>query len=185
MRSWIRKIEQSTNSVSSRLSAVEKRITNRVNGESKNNLSGLTIIDGSLDNVVSKLSEGSGEKNLEYIFRVLDKNHIDQISNSIDETNEELIKSRDSNEKSVININERIEKLERQAPPTMKIGSMEIPIEISGITAGSIAIFAALMVAINKTEIITTPAFLAFAGILFIGTTIFKTIKSRHIANSS
>ncbi len=199
MRSWIRKIEQSTNSVSSRLTAVEKRITNKTSMDSRDNTSGLTIIDGSLDKILTQVSDGNKEKNLEYVFRVLDselatiiddienqeieieniKNNIDQINKSIDEANQELDKSKESISKTMVNMTNRIEDLERIAPPTMKIGSMEIPIEISGITAGSIAIFAALMVSINKTDIITNAAFLGFAGILFIGATVFKTLKSK------
>lgn len=205
MRSWIRKIEQSTNSVSSRLSAVEKRISNRTNGNSKKDLSGFTIIDGSIDSFIDKLKDEKEEKNFEYIFRVFDselamimedidtqeseieklKEHINQIRNLIEKTNDGLLKTRDISKKHIINLNERIENLERKAPPTMKIGKMQIPIEISGITAGSIALFAALMVGINKTEIITSPLFLAFAGIVFFGTTVFKTIKSRNITNNS
>jgi len=202
MRSWVRKIEQSTNSISSRLSAVEKRISARINGESKNSVSGLTIIDGPIDNIISKLKKDNNDNNLEYIFRVLDselamlqddievqnaeiekfKNHIDQLSESIDETNHEMIKIKDSTGKHLINFNDRIEKLERKAPPTMRIGKLEIPIEISGIVAGSIAIIAALMVAMNMVEIITTPLFLGVVGLLFIGATIAKTIKSRSPA---
>ena len=72
MRSWVRKIEQSTSSISSRLSAVEKRISARNNGDSKNSVSGLTIIDGPIDNIITKLKENLGDSNLEYIFRVLD-----------------------------------------------------------------------------------------------------------------
>jgi len=205
MRSWIRKIEQSTNSVSSRLSAVEKRISNRTNNNSKNDLSGFPIIDGSIDSFIDKLKDEKEEKNLEYIFRVFDselamimddidtqeseikkfKEHIDQINNSISETNDGLMKTRDISEKQIIHLNERIGNLERNAPPTMKIGKMQIPIEISGITAGSIALFAALMVALNKTVIITSPVFLVLAGIVFFGTTVFKTLKSRNISHNS
>ena len=203
MRSWVRKIEQSTSSISSRLSAVEKRISTRMNGDSKNSVSGLTIIDGPIDNIISKIKDQTEDTSIEYIFRVLDnelamiqddieeqsveiekfKEHIDKIGSSIDETNDELVNIRDSTGKNLINFNNRIEKLERKAPPTMKIGRLEIPIEISGIIAGFIAIIAALMVSFEMTDILITPLFLGFVGLLFISTTIAKTLRSRNPAN--
>ena len=65
----------------------------------------------------------------------------------------------------------------------MKLGNLEIPIEISGIVAGSVALIAAFMVLLNMNSILTTPIFLGFVGILFIGTTIAKTLKSKSKPN--
>jgi len=200
MRSWVRKIEQSTNSISSRLSAVEKRISVKTNDGSKNTISGLTIIDGPLDNLVSKLKDSMDEKNPEYIFRVLDselamilddienqeseigqiKDHIDQLSNSMDKNSDELIKTRDVASKYISDIKNRVEKLERKSPPTMKLGKIEIPIEISGIIAGLIALIAALLISVNKTDLLTSPIFLTTIGITFIGSVLVKAIRLRN-----
>ena len=61
----------------------------------------------------------------------------------------------------------------------MKLGKMEVPIEISGLIAGFIAIFAALFVYLDETEFLISPMFLGIVSLLFIGSAVFKAVKSR------
>ena len=199
MRSWVRKIEQSTNSIGSRLSAVEKRISARSNGAANNSVSGVTIIEGPIERVLSELKDGKDVKDVDYILRIVDgeialmhdeiesqnseidyiRKKIEEYNTSINELKEEVKKTRDVEAKFLTDFRGRLEKIEQRAPPVMRIGKMEVPIEISGVVAGSIAIIAAGFVAFNQMSILTSPIFLAVVGQVFIGSALLKSFKAR------
>jgi len=98
---------------------------------------------------------------------------------SINTIDENLKKARDLEIKFLTDFRERIEKIEHTAPPIMKIGKMEVPIEISGVIAGFIAIIAALFVNYQMTSFIISPVFLLLVGLIFIASALFKSIKAR------
>jgi len=200
VRSWIRKIEQTTNSISSRLAAVEKRITNSSKIQSENSISGFTIIDGPIDKVISKIKDSDNIDNqMEYIFGVVEgelsllqdgiecqeeelkilKDKINEINNSLFEIREDIKKDKEIQIKYLSDFNGRIEKIERRAPPFLKLGKMEVPIEISGVISGFIALFAAFFVYIEQTSFLISPMFLALIGIIFIGSAVLKSIKTK------
>ena len=200
VRSWIRKIEQTTNSISSRLAAVEKRITNSSKIQSENSISGFTIIDGPIDKVISKIKDSDNIDNqMEYIFGVVEgelsllqdgiecqeeelkivKDKINEINNSLFEIREDIKKDKEIQIKYLSDFNGRIEKIERRAPPFLKLGKMEVPIEISGVISGFIALFAAFFVYIKQTSFLISPMFLALIGIIFIGSAVLKSIKTK------
>lgn len=199
MRSWVRKIEQSTNSIGSRLSAVEKRISNRMQNTNSNSISGLTIIEGPIEKLVSELKEVRDEKTLEYLLRVLSgelsmlqdefdtqqnelklfNEIIQECKSSLNDLEGEIKKIKDIETRFLTDFRERLEKIERRAPPTMKLGDMEVPIEIAGVVAGSIALIAAFFVATDQTSIVTSPPFLSIVGCVFIGSALFKSMKSK------
>jgi len=197
MRSWVRKIEQTTNSVSSRLSAVEKRISGRKVEVSHNPTTGTRTFERPLQKAFAELKGGSGSKEISQILddefaRLQDeltsqeteidgiKEKIDRIHKSINEIKEEMKKTREVEARFLTNFRNRIEVVERRAPPVMKLGKMEVPIEIAGVTAGSIAIIAALCVAMDQTSILISPAFLGIVGFVFIGSAVFKAVKSKR-----
>ncbi len=60
----------------------------------------------------------------------------------------------------------------------MKLGRMEIPIEISGVIAGVIALLAAFFVMIKQNSILVSPVFLALIGCVFIGSALLKSFKT-------
>lgn len=200
MRSWVRKIEQTTNSVSSRLSAVEKRLSVRRNDPSDDPISGMGSLGKPLKKVFEEIGQGqSSSKEIVQVSQILDEEferlnselaaqqtEVDSIKEKIDKTNKSILeikneikKTREIEAKYLTDFKSRIETLEKRAPPVMKLGNMEVPIEISGIIAGFIAIFAALFVYIGETEFLISPAFLGIVGFLFIGSAVFKSIKSR------
>jgi len=198
MRSWVRKIEQTTNSVSSRLNAVEKRISSRRLDSNGNSISGVTIIDGPIDKVISELKDGKEKNSLEYVFRVVDseigvlqdeldsqqndimemKNSFEACSKSLDEIKEEIKQVKDVETKFLSDFRMRLEKIERRAPPVVKLGRMEVPIEIAGVIAGVIAIFAAVFIVLGHISVLTSPVFLSVVGLVFIGSALFKSFKS-------
>ena len=71
-------------------------------------------------------------------------------------------------------VNVRLEKIERREPPVMRIGSMEIPIEFTGVIGGILVFIIAILVIVGQKEIIISPIFLAVVGILLISSALFK-----------
>ncbi len=202
MRSWIRNIEQATNSIGSRLSAVERRISLKDNYQTDNTRSTFNISEKPFQNILSELKENEYLENIvEYIinafenkFALIDgkiqsqhaeneiiNEKIKELNKSLDDNYKEIKKTKNLEIKILTDFKRRIEKIEKRAPPTMKIGKTEIPIEISGLIAGSISLLAAFLVSFNQQEILISPTFLGLLGLLFISTTVFKSIKLKNI----
>ena len=198
MRSWIRKIEQTTNSIGSRLAAVEKRLSNKRSNVSNNSLSGLTIIEGPIEKVLSELKDETETRNMDYVLRIVDNelalihDEIDSQQSDIDslnikindltklitQLNEDIKKIRDIETRFLTDFRVRLEKIENRTPPVMKLGRMEIPIEISGVIAGVIALLAAFFVMIKQNSILVSPVFLTLIGCVFIGSALLKSFKT-------
>jgi len=202
MRSWVRNIEQTTNSIGSRLAAVEKRISLGKNNQSNISIPSFKIVEKTIQNVVSELKENGYTKNsIEYIintfenkFAFLDdkiqsqnaeihivNEKINELNKSLDDTYEEIKKTRNIEIKFLTDFRRRIEKLEKKMPPTLKIRNTEIPIELSGVIAGIISILAAFLVLFNQQNLLVSPIFLGIIGLIFISSAIFKSIKSRTV----
>ncbi len=204
MRSWVRKIEQMTNSVSSRLSAVEKRISRR-NLESPSDPIQKTMLEGPIERIFADIKEEKNNKDIEEVSRILDsefaimqeelisqeneitslESQLTTISSSLAEIKEEIKKLHTSEMQMSNEINVRLEKIEHREPPVMKIGSMEIPIEFTGVIGGILVFIIAIFVIVGQKEIIISPVFLAIVGVLLISSALFKTINlgpgiSRH-----
>jgi len=200
MRSWVRKIEQTTNSVSSRLSAVEKRLSVRKGNTSDSSTTGVGVLGKPLQKVFADLKQGeNSSKEIIEVSQILDeeferindeltaqqievddiKEKIGEINKSVGEIKGEIKKTREIETKYLTDFKSRIELIEKRAPPVMKLGKIEVPIEISGLIAGFIAIFAALFVYLDETEFLISPMFLGIVGFLFIGSAVFKAVKSR------
>ncbi len=196
MRSWIRKIEQSTNSVSSRLSAVEKRISRRSIDSSNDSIQS-NLLDGPIERIFADLKEEKSGKDIEELSRILDsefsimqeelisreneitslEGQLSTISSSLVEINEELKKLQTSETQTSRDVNVRLAKIECREPPVMRIGSMEIPIEFTGVIGGILVFIIAILVIVGQKEIIISPTFLATVGTLLIGSALFKTIN--------
>jgi len=200
MRSWVRKIEQSTNSVSSRLAAVEKRIS-RVSNNEDNIINVDTATGQRINKIFANLDE-MDDKDFKEISKILteeisiiqqelisQENEISLFNEKIEDLTQsfknikgQILKKLEYEKQVFENLGQRVNKIENRAPPVMKIGNMEIPIEIAGVVAGSIAIFAAFMVYIGEQSILTSPLFLGVIGLLFIGSALAKTFKTKKAA---
>jgi len=200
-RNWVGKIEQMTNSISCRLAAVEKRLSGRKTGDINNSILTDTI-DGPIEQIFTVLKDGKGNKNIEEVSRILDREfsvlqeEVTSLQNEISSIKEkisgldsylnnfrEAVKSsRISDSKQLNDFENRLEKIERRAPPVMKIGDMEIPIEITGIIGGILVFIIAIIVAFGQREIIISPPFLALIGSILIISSLFKMLKIRSTA---
>jgi len=199
-RSWIRKLEQTTNSISSRLSAVEKRISIR-----KSNIYDNSISENTLDRPISKIFESLRDKknveNIEEITNVLDdefsilqeeliqqqteitafKEKFKEINNTLSMLTEELKKENMVSSTALTDFTTRVEKIESREPPTLKIGKMKIPIEITGIMGGILAILIAVLLAIGINEVVASPVFMAVVGLILIGSAVFKAFDLKSL----
>ena len=198
MRSWVRKIEQTTNSVSSRLSAVEKRLSGRKFGYSNDQIPN-SILEGPIERIFADLKEGKKNKDMEEVSRILDsefavmqdelmaqqneivsvRKDIDGINVSLTEIKEEMKKTHMAEARFLKDIKDRLERIEQIAPPVMKLGNMEVPIEITGIIGGVLAFIIAILILVDQNWIFTSPWFLSIVGLIFIGSAVFKALKMR------
>ena len=196
MRSWVRKIEQSANSLSSRLSAVEKRISRGTDSDNS-----FLTVETSVGRSISKALadiQSADDNDFEELLKILgneltvireelasQQNEISLFNERVEGLNdllgrfkEEITKTREAEEKFFKDIEARVGLIENRAPPTMKLGRMEVPVEIAGVIAGGIAIIAAFFVMINQQSILVSPGFLAVVGIVFIGAALLKSVRT-------
>jgi hypothetical protein len=190
--SWIRKIEQSTTSVSSRLSAVEKRLSiGTIESENVH----LVTMEGP----VEKLLLNVKKKNASELARALD-GELSLLHNEMVKQEQQLISLKEqlvAVEKMNMAVTAelqtvhtamsqmnttmelRLERTERREPFVMRLGAMEIPIEFTGIIGGLLAFTIAILVAINQKAVLLSPLFLFFVGVLLIGSALLKMVRTR------
>lgn len=203
-RSWIRKLEQTTNSLSGRLTAVEKRLSkkNTIGSDS-------TKIENKSDRPIGKIIQALKEEkdieNIEEISNVLDdeflslqdeiiqqQTEIAMMNEKIKEISDLLAKFSDEikddvvcNTTTFVDFEDRLEKIERKEPPTVKLGKMEIPIEVTGIIGGIFAFIIAIFVAFGQNEVVLSPLFLFLLGIVLIVSALFKTFNIGQLFSKS
>jgi len=194
MRSWVRKIEQSSQSLSSRLAAVEKRISSIAHGSQDHLVSG-NILEGPIEKIFSKLRAEKKNKDYREISKILDKElsymyqtlclqhqettilntKLDALHIAISEVTEKLQTLQQMGVQMAEEIDGRVQKLEVRKPPMMKLGNLEIPLEITGILGGFLAFLIAILVWLNQTTVVLSPWFLTIVGLVFLGSAMFKT----------
>ncbi len=194
-RNWLRKIEQTTNSVSSRLSAVEKRISRKTDDSDKKIL--YDTLEEPIGRIFTVLKDEKNKKTIEEASQILDnefsimqeeitslqdevgalKGKIDELEPLLNKINDNIKSKQIYTSKILEDINLRLEKIERREPPFMKLGKMEIPIEITGFIGGIIAFIIAIMVALGYKEIVISPVFLLLVGFVLIASTLLKTFN--------
>ena len=195
-RSWIRKLEQTTNSLSSRLIAVEKRISAR-----KNDIFLDSIADKSLKGPIERLFRSLDEQEKDIDIKetsvILDqefvsiqeelslqmseitdiKQKIEELNISLKDLLDDVTKGNDDRSNTLDSLNTRVERIEVRVPPALRFGKMEIPIEVTGIVGGLLAFILAILVSVGQGKIIVSPIFLSIVGFILIGSVIFKTMN--------
>jgi len=192
VRSWIRKIEQTTMSVSSRLSAVEKRLSGRISAADAMNMVG---IEGPIETLLIH----SKKKNIADIARVFDS-ELTLLHNELVKQQQETSVMKEqlgALEKTHTILSEELQAMgtmmttmnttlqvkvnqtENREPFMMHVGSLEIPVEFTGIIGGLLAFLIAFLVLINQKEILLSPWFLIPVGLLLIGFALIKMIHNR------
>jgi len=194
MQSWVRKIEQTTHSVSSRLAAVEKRLSSKSHEPLDVSLSDTN--DEEPPNILDSKISKETTKDLDEIIKFLEKNFItlsdeftsqknmvtvlkeksDRIEASLIENQKELKHLMNLESQTTQEINARIVYLEQKEPPILKIGKMEIPIEVTGVIGGILVFFIAILVFVGEKELIVSPLFLAVVGGVLLVSAMIKTV---------
>ncbi len=195
-RSWIRKLEQTSSSLGSRLSAVEKRLSKRKSDGTYISSSDPNV-GGPIEKIFEHLKEETQGESIEEVSKLLDnefaimqeeliaqqtelaslKESMDDLRTSISDITEEMKNDHHQDFTALEDITNRIESIERREPPVMKLGRMEIPIELTGIIGGVLAFTLAILVIIGQKDIILSPLFLFIVGLVLIGSAVFKTLN--------
>jgi len=192
LRSWIRKIEQSTTAVGSRLSAVEKRLSSGMNESDAGNL---LAMNGRVETLVLNIKKKSASavaRVLDHELTFLHNELIDQ-KKEFDRLKEQLTAFEEMNmttttelktiRTAISQMNETIaKKMEQKGRAesfVMHLGAMEIPIELTGVIGGCLAFTIAIIVLIGQKEILLSPVFLCGVGVLLIGVALSKMIRAR------
>jgi hypothetical protein len=193
LRSWIRKIEQSTTSVSSRLTAVEKRLSG--GGITESDAANLVSMQGPLETFVRNGKKRNAgdlahvlDNELTLLHNELVKQEQDLESlkhhlSSVEEKHTGFTRDIQSIQLLLSQMDEkvrvRMERLERREPFVMRLGAMEIPIEFTGIIGGLLAFTIAILVVLNQKTVLLSPVFLSAVGLLLIGSAMIKMIRTR------
>jgi archaellum component FlaC len=195
LRSWVRKIEQSTNSVSSRLTAVETRLSG---GYASSDEAMMAVMEGPVERCFSDLQKGK-KKTLDEHARILDhelhclhselakqqqeyqtlKEQVDELHQLIPSVQQDLHEIHATVTPMLRQLEMKTQMLAQRKPLVMKFGAMEIPVEITGVIGGILAFTIAILVVLNQKEVLLSPVFLAAVGVLLIGSALVKALRLR------
>jgi hypothetical protein len=192
IRSWIRTIEQTTTSVSSRLSAVENRLSGAMK-EPENGI--LKAMKGPIETLLLKVKK----KDTGEVVRVLD-GELSLLHNELvkqqqetcclqeqlgafEKTNKTIatelqeVQTAISEMKTTLEL--RMKRSERHEPFVMHVGALEVPVEFTGLIGGLLAFIIAMLVLIDQKPILLSPVFLFLVGLLLIGFALLKMVRTR------
>jgi hypothetical protein len=192
IRSWIRTIEQTTTSVSSRLSAVENRLSGGMKGPENSILKGL-------EGPIATLLLNAKKKNAGELARMLD-GELSLLHNELIKQQQETCGLQEqlgafektsstittelqaaqtaiSEMKTAMEV--RMKRPERHEPFVMHVGALEVPVEFTGLIGGLLAFIIAILVLIDQKPILLSPVFLFLVGFLLIGFALLKMVRTR------
>jgi archaellum component FlaC len=195
LRSWVRKIEQSTNSVSSRLTAVETRLSG---GYASSDEALMSVMEGPIERFFSGIQKGK-KKTLDERARILDhelhclhselgkqqqeyqslKEQVDELHQWMPSVQRDLHEVHTTVTPMLQQLEIKTQMLAQRKPMMMKLGAMEIPVEITGVIGGLLAFTIAILVALNQKAVLLSPVFLAAVGVLLIGSALVKALRMR------
>jgi hypothetical protein len=195
LRSWIRKIEQSTASVSSRLTAVETRLSGSM---SESGAVNLVSMQGPIETFVrngKKKNAGELAHALDSELTILHNEMVNREQDFLDlknqltvirENHTDLGREVRSLHSLLSQFDEKVrlrfQRLERREPLVMRLGTTEIPIEFTGIIGGALVFLIAILVVFDQKAVLLSPFFLSGVGILLLGSALVKMTRRRSRA---
>jgi len=189
IRSWIRRIEQNIDSIDKRLDAVERRLSGEIftspkilKNESKSNSE---VLDRKIQELSRKLDEeirNMREEMLIRFGRVGDRTYFagenrsrrGPVVISHSSKGKEGLTDEQEHAKEIAELERRIERMEKRKT-TVKVGRVEIPIEITGIVGGIFAFIIAALLFEGYKNIVTSPVFCMLAGAVLVSAAALKT----------
>ncbi|MCD6146526.1 MAG: hypothetical protein J7J34_00785 [Thermoplasmata archaeon] len=188
IRSWIRRIEQNIDSIDKRLDAVERRLSGEIftspkilKNESKSNSE---VLDRKIQELSQKLDEEIRNMREEMLRfgRVGDRTYFagenrsrrGPVVISHSSKGKEGLTDEQEHAKEIAELERRIERMEKRKT-TVKVGRVEIPIEITGIVGGIFAFIIAALLFEGYKNIVTSPVFCMLAGAVLVSAAALKT----------
>ena len=188
IRSWIRRIEQNIDSIDKRLDAVERRLSGEIftspkilKNESKSNSE---VLDRKIQELSWKLDEEIRNMREEMLRfgEVGDRTYVTgenrgrrgPVVISHSSKGKEGLTDEQEHAKEIAELERRIERMEKRKT-TVKVGRVEIPIEITGIVGGVFAFIIAALLFEGYKNIVTSPVFCMLAGAVLVSAAALKT----------
>ncbi len=154
--SWIRRLESHIQSLSSRLAAIEKRLS-------------IQTEDHPLPPPLSSQKQTQKMKTDEAA-----QQQINELQTQIQDLTDQLATLQKKTVKHQTTTQQELSRLYKREPPILQIGNVELPIEISGLLGGILAFILAGLVLLGQAQLITSPAFLILVGFVFLLSTLLK-----------
>jgi len=185
LKGWIRRIEQNVNSIDKRLDAVERRLSGeefippkivsegrKYQDELENKIQEIyKKLNGELKDIKSELDK------FDELIRKNSKNKNKKapiVISSVYASEKQKSTDKHAFIKDMADIERRLERLEKRKA-TVKLGKVEIPIEITGVVGGSLSLVISILLLSGYKNIVISPAFSALAGIILIIAVAVKT----------
>jgi len=161
LRSWIRRIEQNIDSLDKRLDAIERRLSGEKfvppkmgkRGEEGRGYS------EALEDEIRFISSGSKEG------AISNKKSPKVLSLNKPEEKKMVTTSGPTYTRELADLERRMERLEKRKA-TVKVGRIEVPIEITGIVGGMLAFVIAALLFEGYKDMVISPVFVMFIGIV-------------------
>lgn len=186
LRGSLRKMEQNIDSLSKRLDAIERRLSDE-------SFEGTTMDkgEGSSQNVGKRMHQLSKEMESEIAQLQQEVEELKQAYKSPSRedgaekrhsTSPTILKAgkkksggtSNINTKTVADLERRMEKLEGRKA-TVTVGRIEVPIEITGIVGGILAFLIAALLFQGYRGLVISPTFVVFLGVVLVLAAAFKT----------
>lgn len=188
LRNWIRRVEQNIDSIDKRLDAVERRLSGEIFTSPKilknEGKSSPEILDSKIQELSQKLEEEIknireeilGVKKAGNGTYVVGENKRRRTPVVIPHGGKEKGGTADEQKcaKEIAELERRVERIERRKT-TVKVGKVEIPIEITGIVGGVFAFIIAALLFGGYRDMVISPVFSMFIGTVLISAVALKT----------
>ena len=153
---WIRRLESHIQSLSSRLAAIEKRLSIQTDEHP---------LPPALSDYKPTKKEHTDNQTQQTINDL--QTQIQDLAVQLDTLKKQTAKHQKST-------HQELSRLYKREPPILQIGNVELPIEISGLLGGILAFILAGLVLLGQAPLITSPAFLILIGFVFLFSTLLK-----------
>ncbi|RLF64390.1 MAG: hypothetical protein DRN33_02305 [Thermoplasmata archaeon] len=180
LKSLVRRIEQNVNSIDKRLDAVERRLSGKeflppkiINNDKKHmNYHEIHDMYSKLNHEIESVKEELKKFENTVAIKSGGKRKKAPVVVKLEEKGEHGEEHSFSGK--IKNIESRIEKLEKRKA-TLKLGKVEIPVEITGIVGGSLAFVVSALLLAGYKNVVSSPVFSACVGCILIISVVLKT----------
>lgn len=160
--SWIRRLESHIQSLSSRLAAIEKRLSIQTDDHP---------LPAALSNKQPSIAKHIDEST---------KQTLNDLQIQLQDITSQIAALKKQTAHNQNKKHEELSRLQKREPPILHIGAVELPIEISGLLGGILSFILAGLVLLGQAPLITSPAFLILVGFVFLLSTLLKIWNPRQ-----